>query len=61
MSLDKMEVIPVDTHVRNIAERLYGVRVPGTSLSEAGYRKVQQFFCDLFGDDAGWAHCVCRV
>ena len=60
MSLDKREALPVDTHVRSIAERLYGVRLPGASktLTDQGYRVIQQHFWSVFGSDAGWAHSV---
>ena len=58
MSLDKWDFVPVDTHVRQIAERLYGVKVKGKTLTEPGYVQIQDRFRELFGEDAGWAHAV---
>lgn len=58
MSMDKSCAIPVDTHVRAIAERDYGVRVAGTTLTPAGYQKIVSAFRDRFGEHCGWAHSV---
>ncbi|XP_067929031.1 N-glycosylase/DNA lyase-like [Watersipora subatra] len=61
MSLDKHHVVPVDTHVLQIAFRDY--RIPGVgkdmkSLTPAIHNKIGSFFVDLYGDYAGWAHTV---
>lgn len=58
MSLDKRNAIPVDTHVRMIAEKWYNVRIKGKSLTATGYRQIQDHFVNIFGEDAGWAHVV---
>lgn len=51
MSLDKTSAIPVDTHVLQIAQRDY-------KLKTKDHLKIKQFFRDLWGDYAGWAHSV---
>ncbi|KAH9993756.1 DNA glycosylase [Russula vinacea] len=61
MSLDKPEVIPVDTHVHQIAMKHYGFR--GTSgtkqtMSPKLYDAISENFHDIWGDHAGWAHSV---
>jgi N-glycosylase/DNA lyase len=64
MSMDKTNVVPVDTHVRTIAERDYGVGRGGggrgrpKSLTPAVYQQIQEKFESIFGDYAGWAHAV---
>lgn len=49
--MDKSHVVPVDTHVRSIAERDYGWRSKSNE-------EIQEKFQNLFGTFAGWAHCV---
>lgn len=58
MSLDKYQAIPVDTHVRAIAERDYGLKVPGKTLTPTGYQKIVELFQKKFGQYSGWAHSV---
>ena len=59
MSLDQHEAIPVDTHVWQIASRTYLPELSKTkTLTERTYRQIGDFFRDLFGDYAGWAHSV---
>ncbi|EJD42201.1 DNA glycosylase [Auricularia subglabra TFB-10046 SS5] len=67
MSLDKREVVPVDTHVYQIALKHYGFRVPGSptkggngkpAMTPKIYDAVANKFVDLWGDYAGWAHSV---
>ena len=55
------EVIPVDTHVHQIAMKHYGFR--GTSgtkqtMSPKLYDAISENFHDIWGDHAGWAHSV---
>ncbi|PIL24206.1 hypothetical protein GSI_13959 [Ganoderma sinense ZZ0214-1] len=60
MSLDKREVIPVDTHVQQIATKYYGFRGPtktGT-MSPKLYEEVSSKLTAVWGDYAGWAHSV---
>lgn len=40
MSLDKMEAIPVDTHVKQIAERDYSLHFATKSCTDAVYNKI---------------------
>ncbi|KIJ69005.1 hypothetical protein HYDPIDRAFT_80079 [Hydnomerulius pinastri MD-312] len=63
MSLDKREVIPVDTHVHQIATKHYGLRPPGgskgkTAMTPKLYDEINTKLADIWGDYAGWAHSV---
>eukprot|EP00808_Paulinella_micropora_P021664 g38879.t1 len=66
-SLDQLSVIPVDTHVWQIALRHYAQRITGGLTNEKGqqksltdklYQQVGDVFRDIFGDRAGWAHSI---
>ncbi|KAG1905888.1 DNA glycosylase [Suillus fuscotomentosus] len=61
MSLDKKEVIPVDTHVHQIAIKHYGLRTVGGSKGKSAmtpriYNEVTTKLADIWGGYAGWAH-----
>lgn len=64
MSLDKRNVVPVDTHVHQIALKYYGLR--GTPQGKGGkvpmtpkiYEAVCTKLVETWGDYAGWAHSV---
>ncbi|KAF8798192.1 N-glycosylase/DNA lyase [Phlegmacium glaucopus] len=61
MSLDKKEVVPVDTHVHQIALKHYGFK--STSRGKATmtpklYEELSSKFFSIWGDYAGWAHSV---
>ncbi|TBU65585.1 DNA glycosylase [Dichomitus squalens] len=60
MSLDKREVIPVDTHVQQIAIKHYGFRGPTKSgtMSPKVYEELSCKLATVWGDYAGWAHSV---
>lgn len=63
MSLDKKEVIPVDTHVHQIAIKHYGLRTVGGSkgkgvMTPRIYNEVATKLADIWGEYAGWAHSV---
>jgi len=61
MSLDKNEVIPVDTHVHQIAMKHYGVSgsLKGKSaMTPKLYDEVSTRLSALWGEYAGWAHSV---
>ncbi|RWS31581.1 N-glycosylase/DNA lyase-like protein [Leptotrombidium deliense] len=59
MSLDKSEAIPVDTHVWQIATKMYLPHLKkNKSLTDKAYKEVADFFRHRFGDKAGWAHSV---
>lgn len=60
MALDKHEVVPVDTHVYQIAIRDYkfkGKRDAKT-LNKQQYEAIRAHFKEIFGDYAGWAQSV---
>lgn len=58
-SLDKTNVVPVDTHVWNISKRLYGDKLLSVkTLNSTSYEKIQNVFTDRYGVYAGWAHVV---
>ncbi|GBE82091.1 N-glycosylase/DNA lyase [Sparassis crispa] len=61
MSLDKNEVIPVDTHVHQIAVKHYGLRVLAkgkANMTPKLYEEVSTKLAAVWGDYAGWAHSV---
>ncbi|KAG7447921.1 DNA glycosylase [Guyanagaster necrorhizus] len=61
MSLDKKEVIPVDTHVHQIAIKHYGFKglLKGKSpMTPKLYEEVNSKLVRIWGDYAGWAHSV---
>ncbi|KAJ9477429.1 N-glycosylase/DNA lyase [Pseudozyma hubeiensis] len=51
MSLDQASSIPVDRHVFQFAEKWYKLRTKK-------YEDIADYFRDLWGDYAGWAHSV---
>ena len=54
-SLDKDEAVPVDTHVRQLAQRLWAPELAGKSLTDALCRRVVDAFAERYGPLAGWA------
>ncbi|KAL1743959.1 DNA glycosylase [Schizophyllum fasciatum] len=64
MSLDKREVIPVDTHVHQIAVKHYGLKVNPkssngkTPMTPKIYDEVNNKLVAIWGEYAGWAHSV---
>lgn len=59
------EVVPVDTHVHQIAHRHYGVKMPAAKggkvpMTPKLYEEVATKLADMWGDYAGWAHSVCE-
>ena len=57
MSLDKHDVVPVDTHVWAIARQY--MPITGKTLTPKIYAEIGDFFRELHGPYAGWAHSVC--
>ncbi|TKY89192.1 hypothetical protein EX895_001723 [Sporisorium graminicola] len=51
MSLDQASSIPVDRHVFQFAEKWYRLRTKK-------YEEIADYFRDLWGEYAGWAHSV---
>jgi len=56
-SLDKLECIPVDTHVWQIAQR-YLPRLKAKRLNDQIYEEIGEFFKTKFGNECGWAHTI---
>ncbi|QPG76614.1 hypothetical protein FOA43_004006 [Brettanomyces nanus] len=60
MSLNKHQVVPIDTHFYQIAKRDYRFHSKSKSktMTKIVYDEIQQFFLDLWGSYAGWAHSL---
>ncbi|KAF9444995.1 N-glycosylase/DNA lyase [Macrolepiota fuliginosa MF-IS2] len=60
MSLDKKEVVPVDTHVYQIAIKHYGMKGGSgkTTMTPKLYDELHARFFSVWGEYAGWAHSV---
>ena len=56
-SLDKDEAVPVDTHIRKIANRTYFADRPSAvkTLTKSGYAQIGDDLRARFGPMAGWA------
>lgn len=54
-SLDKDEAVPVDTHVRQIAQRLFLPEIKSATITGIVYRNIAQTFQNRYGKYAGWA------
>jgi N-glycosylase/DNA lyase len=58
-SLDYLSLVPVDTHVWQMAQRYMGDSLPpGATLTTKRYGEINAFFRAAFGPHCGWAHCV---
>ncbi|KAI9096103.1 N-glycosylase/DNA lyase [Phlyctochytrium arcticum] len=61
-SMDKHDVVPVDTHVIQIARRDYNIKAgkgaTGTAAGKAELEMVARRLKDIFGAYAGWSHSV---
>lgn len=53
-ALDKDEAVPVDTHVRQIAQELYFPGTTGKTLTAGAYDRIGDYFRSAFGPCAGW-------
>jgi N-glycosylase/DNA lyase len=62
MSMDKAQVIPVDTHVQQIAVKHYGFRKGASggkvNMTPQLYSDVNEKLAAIWGPYAGWAHSV---
>ncbi|XP_028140193.2 N-glycosylase/DNA lyase [Diabrotica virgifera virgifera] len=59
MSLGHLQAIPVDTHIYQIAKRLYMPSLPNNkTVTEKVYNDIGDNFRKLYGPLAGWAHTV---
>nr|XP_002131434.1 N-glycosylase/DNA lyase-like [Ciona intestinalis]XP_009859693.1 N-glycosylase/DNA lyase-like [Ciona intestinalis] len=61
MAMDKLEAVPLDTHVRQVALRDYNFKVKTKTLSTRSYTEMGSFFRSLWGGYAGWAQAVIFV
>eukprot|EP00009_Paramoeba_aestuarina_P014188 CAMPEP_0201528168 /NCGR_PEP_ID=MMETSP0161_2-20130828/37507_1 /ASSEMBLY_ACC=CAM_ASM_000251 /TAXON_ID=180227 /ORGANISM="Neoparamoeba aestuarina, Strain SoJaBio B1-5/56/2" /LENGTH=187 /DNA_ID=CAMNT_0047929333 /DNA_START=138 /DNA_END=697 /DNA_ORIENTATION=+ len=57
-SLDKVGVVPVDTHVWDIVRRFSPQLSEKKTITPAVHQQVGEFFREEFGEEAGWAHCI---
>lgn len=57
MSLDCHDIVPIDTHVFQIAKKNYKFN-KYNSITNKNYIILKNFFKDLWGDYAGWAHTI---
>ena len=57
-SMDKVDAIPVDTHVYSIATRDYNLQSNSKSVTKKTYKLIGDFFRSKFPSHAGWAHSV---
>ncbi|KAJ8925594.1 hypothetical protein NQ315_009434 [Exocentrus adspersus] len=59
MSLGHLDAIPVDTHIYQIAKKLYLPKLPDNkTVNEKVYNEIGDHFRNLYGPLAGWAHTV---
>ncbi|ELU01650.1 hypothetical protein CAPTEDRAFT_113225 [Capitella teleta] len=58
MSLDKNDVVPVDTHVWQIAQKYLPSLRSSKTITPQVYNAVGNHFRELWGEYAGWAHSV---
>lgn len=57
MALDKHDIVPIDTHVYQIAVRDYKFKGSKT-MNKQVYHQIRVFFKEIFGPYAGWAQSV---
>ncbi len=56
--LDKWGAIPVDTHVLQLAQRLWPMKQTGSSLTPRVYAQIGDSYRQRFGAFAGWAQQI---
>lgn len=54
-ALDKDQAVPVDTHIRQVAERYYMPGLKLKTITTAAYNRISSVFFEKFGQWAGWA------
>jgi N-glycosylase/DNA lyase len=57
-SLDKLDIVPVDTHIWSIAQKHMPSIKKSRTLTSKNYSDIADFFRERFGIFAGWAHTV---
>lgn len=59
MSLGHLQSIPVDTHIYQIASRLYLPKLAKQkTVTDRIYNEIGDHFRNLYGPYAGWAHTI---
>ncbi|KAF7267559.1 hypothetical protein GWI33_019228 [Rhynchophorus ferrugineus] len=59
MSLGHLDAIPVDTHIYQIAARLYMPELKKQkTVTDKIYNEIGEYFRNLYGPLAGWAHTI---
>lgn len=59
MSLDKLESVPIDTHIWRVASQHYRlIPAASKSMTRTVYREIGGRFRGIFGPLAGWAHLI---
>jgi len=58
MSLDQTGSVPIDTHMLTIAKRYLPHLRNQKTVTDRVYREVGDYFRQLYGEYAGWAHSV---
>ncbi|KAI5949293.1 OGG1 [Candida jiufengensis] len=59
MSLDKSDIVPIDTHIYQIAMRDFKFKGSKTkTLNLKMHQEIRSYFKDIFGEYAGWAQSV---
>lgn len=60
MALDKHDIVPVDTHVYQIAIRDYKFKGKKDlkTMNKKVYEDIREYFKEIFGEYAGWAQSV---
>ena len=56
--LDSFSSVPVDVHVLAIAIRDYRLKSASKTMNKSNHTIVAEFFRNLFGPHAGWAHSI---
>ena len=54
-ALGKDEAVPVDTHIRQLAHRLWLPEMKAKTITDAVYRRIVEAFAQRYGALAGWA------
>lgn len=58
MSLGHLGAIPVDTHIFQIAAKLYLPHLRKNKMNTKVYDQIAEHFRNIYGPNAGWAHVI---
>ncbi|KAG0431914.1 N-glycosylase/DNA lyase OGG1 [Dictyocoela muelleri] len=56
LSMNKLAVVPVDTHIFKISKKIFNMNE--SKLTVSVYKKIQEYFYDFFGEYAGIAQLM---